>query len=700
MPCIIGVDTGGTFTDVVVIEQDGRTISAKAATTPADLAVGVVNAVKLAAAQLDLSLEQLLGQASSFRLSGTTVTNVLITRQGAAAGLITTAGFEDTLHIGRASSTWAGVSEEEVRHVYRRTKPEPLVPKRLVRGIAERIDSSGRVVVPLRRSEIVTAARELVEGGARSLAVAFLWSIRNPAHELEAADIIRVEHPDVSLHLSHAVAPALGESERFATTAIDALAGPVMKRFLTGVRSTLEAAGFEGELIVAQADGGAVYAEETQPVSTLQSGPAAGVIASRNEGRTIGMSNIVTADVGGTSFDVAVVADGAWQYAREPVAERFFLSVPMIEVESVGAGGGSIAWVDELDVLHVGPRSAGAQPGPACYGQGGTEATVTDAALVLGYVNPQYFLGGRVKLVPEAAERAIGELGDALGLSLFETAAGIFEIANSHMAGLVTARVLSRGYDPRDFVVFAYGGAGGMHGAFYAEEASIPEVVVPALAGTFSALGVATAPLLHTRLRHDFFRIPMSDNRFRENFRALEEEVVARLERDGVSEADRAITYTLEMRYGAQVHTVQLDITRDAYLEADFDRIGLEFDLSYDKLYGQGSGYADAGRFVTGFIVKGYGQLPVPDRRPATHHAHDPSAAHAGTRPAFFGESLHETAIYRYDDLRAGNEIEGPAVIEAAGTTIVVPPSRRASVDPYLNVRIQTGATNGGVSVA
>lgn len=697
MSCIIGVDTGGTFTDVVVLQQDGGTISAKAATTPADLAVGVVNAVSVAAAQLNLSTEELLGATSIFRLSGTTVTNVLLTRQGAAAGLVTTAGFEDTLHVGRASSTWAGVSEEEVRHVYRRTKPEPLIPKRLVRGVAERIDASGCVVVPLSRMEISTAAAELVAAGAKSLAIAFLWSIRNPAHELEAAEIIRAAHPAISLHLSHDVAPALGESERFATTAVDALAGPVMKRFLSSVRSKLETYGFGGELIVAQADGGAVYAEETRPVSTLHSGPAAGVIASRNEGRAIGKDNIVTADVGGTSFDVAIVTDGSWLYARDPVAERFFLSVPMIEVESVGAGGGSVAWLDELDMLHVGPRSAGAQPGPACYGQGGTEATVTDAALVLGYVNPENFLGGRVKLDAKAAEDAVNELAEPLGLSLLETAAGIFAIANSHMAGLVTARVLSRGYDPRDFVVFAYGGAGGMHGAFYATEASIPEVVVPALAGTFSALGVATAPLLHTRRRHDFSPIPMPAGRFRENFQLLEQDVIRRLERDGVPEVDRTITYTLELRYGAQVHTVQLDIDRATYLGADFDRIGLDFDAAYDKLYGRGSGYAEAGRFVTGFIVKGYGQLPLPDRFPASHHTTDPSQAHAGTRRAYFDDSVRQVNIYRYEDLRAGNEIEGPAIIEAAGTTIVVPPSLRASMDPYLNVRIRTGSTNGGV---
>jgi N-methylhydantoinase A len=695
MSCIIGVDTGGTFTDVVVIEEDGTTTSAKSATTPDDLAAGVVNAVTEAARQRRLSLRDLLARTKIFRLSGTTVTNVLITRQGAAAAMITTAGFEDTLHIGRATSTWAGLAEEEVRNVYRRTKPTPLVPKALVRGLDERVDSSGNVLVALQPEQVATATDELVALGAKSIAVGFVWSIRNPHHELEVARIIGAAHPGVSVHLSHQIAPTLGEYERFTTTAIDALVGPVMERFLGGVRSTLEREGFTGELIVAQADGGAVYAEETRPVSTLQSGPAAGVMASRNEGLRIGTRNIVTADVGGTSFDVAVVPEGAWMYAREPVAERFFLSLPMIEVESVGAGGGSIAWVDELDVLHVGPRSAGAQPGPVCYGNGGTEPTVTDAALVLGYVNPDYFLGGRVQLAQAKAEAAIEALGERIGLSGIRTAAGIFEIANAHMAGLVTRRVVSRGFDPRDFVVFAFGGAGGMHGAFYAAEADIAEVVVPSLAGTFSALGVTTAPLLHTVLKADFAPIPMAADRFRSNFEELEAQVGAMLDRDGIAKEDRTIAYTVEMRYGVQVHTVQLPVPKEVWETANFAYVEREFDALYDKLFGKGSGYAAAGRFITSFKVEGYGRLPIPERAAAAGAATSVHEARVGSREAYFEGAFVETSLYRFDDATVTGTIEGPAIVEAPETTIVIPPGCSAVVDEYLNVRISTAKRNG-----
>ncbi|MEA2330767.1 MAG: N-methylhydantoinase [Thermoleophilaceae bacterium] len=692
MSSIIGVDTGGTFTDVVVLQDDGTTVSAKAATTGDDLEVGILAAITEAGRKLALGADELLGQTEIFRLSGTTVTNVVLTGQGVATGLLTTVGFEDTLHIGRGKSAWAGGTEEEVRRAYRRLKPAPLVPKPLVRGIAERVDSTGSVVVPLSHEQLAGAADELVDAGAKSLAVCFVWSVRNSGHELEARDIIAKRHPDVSVHLSHAVAPSAGEYERFTTTVVDALAGPVMDRLLRRLRTTLGDHGFDGELLVAQADGGAAYAEETRPVSTLQSGPAAGVIASRNEGRSIGKQNVVTADVGGTSFDVAVVADGEWLYSREPTVGKLSLSLPMIEVESVGAGGGSIAWVDELDVLHVGPHSAGANPGPVCYGLGGTEPTVTDAALVLGYLNPEYFLGGRVELAASAAEEAVTKLGEPLGLTATETAAGIFAIANAHMAGLITRRVVSRGYDPRDFVVFAYGGAGGMHGAFYAAETDIPEVVIPALAGTFSALGVTTAPLLHTARRHDFAPIPMDADRFVENFRELQGEVVAMLERDGVPEKDRTLVYALDMRYGVQVHTVRLVISPETCFAADFETIREEFDATYEKLYGKGSGYGDAGRFATAFIVEGYGRLAIPSRAPSTGEAKDPSPAFAETRDLFFDGSFVKGSIYRYGALRAGNEIPGPAVIEAPETTIVVPPDRLAWVDPYLNVRIGTAA--------
>ena len=437
-----------------------------------------------------------------------------------------------------------------------------------------------------------------------------MWSVQNPVHELAIQEVVEQLYPELSIHLSHAVAPYVGEYERCTTTVIDAYVAPLMNRFLRGFDRRLRDEGFGGQIVVAQADGGSVDAESTKPVATLHSGPAAGVIASQREGSLLGYDNVITTDVGGTSFDVAVVRDGRWVHAREPIVGKFNLALPMIEVESVGAGGGSIAWVDEVGGLHVGPRSAGAVPGPACYGLGGTEPTVTDAAVVLGYINPDYFLGGHMTISAEAATDAVARLGEQLNMDTVTAAEGVFRVVNAHMADLLTRRVVARGHDPRDFVLFAYGGAGGMHCAFYGAEAGVREVIVPAHSGTFSAVGVATAPILHNRRTNDFAPMPMDPERFNANFRQLRKEIVAELDQDAVDQ--REIVYALEMRYGDQVHTVRLEISEAEYDADGLEDVSTQFDREYESLYGRGSGYKEAGRFVTGFTVDGYGSSRSP----------------------------------------------------------------------------------------
>jgi N-methylhydantoinase A len=691
MAFVIGVDTGGTFTDVIVIDQNGDRTSGKAPTTPHDLAQGVMDATESAANELGMTRVELLAQTSVFRFSGTTVTNALITRGGVSTGMLTTSGFEDTLHIGRAMSGWAGSTEEETRFAFRQTKPAPLVPKHLIRGVVERTDWSGAEVVPLDEAGVRASVAELVDAGVQSIAVCFLWAVQNGAHEDRVAELIRGSHPDISVHCSHKIASSLGEYERFVTTAIDAYVGPVMERFLERLQQLLGESGFAGQLVVAQGSGGGMYADEIRPVYTLHSGPAAGVIASKDEAELIGYENVITTDVGGTSFDVGMVADGEWIYSREPVSDQFNLALPLIEVDAIGAGGGSIAWVDATGVMHVGPASAGAVPGPVCYGRGGTRPTVTDVDLMLGYLDPDYFLGGKVRLDREAAEAAIAELGDELGMSAIETAAGIFQIANSHMADLLRRRVVARGYDPRDFVVYAYGGAGGIHCAFYGEDSGVREVVVPELAGTFSALGVTTAPLLHTARRLEFAPMPMSGEQFNAMFAPLEDEVVSRLERDGVPEDKREIVYALEMRYGIQVHTVRLTLSPMTYTDEDVADVCDLFDATYERLYGTGSGYSDAGRFMVACVVDGFGSMRPPARGELDDAGEDASAALMGTRQAYFNGEFVETNIYRHDQLQTGNVIQAPAVVEAKQATIVVPPDRRAWMDEYSNIRIVTG---------
>jgi len=693
MSYVIGVDTGGTFTDVAAIDDTGHVATSKAPTTPGRLMDGVWNSLQVLAARLTLSTDELLQQTRVFRFSGTTAINGLLTRGGVKTGLLCTRGFEDTLFIGRALSAWAGLTEEQTRHAYRQQKGTPLVPKKLVRGINERVDWSGKEVVPLDMQDLEQAIHSLVQEGAQAITVCFLWSIRNPDHELRAKEAALRLYPTLYTSTSHEISTSLGEYERFTSAVINAYVGPLIAQSLSSLEELLRQHGFTGQILVAQSDGGCLYASESRPVYTLQSGPAAGVIASKLEGDLLGYKNIISTDVGGTSFDVGLVVDGNWIRSTEPVVDKFHLSFPMIEVESIGAGGGSIAWIDEGGALNIGPQSAGATPGPVAYGQGGTEPTVTDAGIVLGYLNPDYFLGGKMQLHTDLAQQAIGHLGEKLGLDPIKTAAGIFDIANAKMSALVAQRVIARGYDLRDFVLFAYGGGGAMHGAFYAAELNARQVVVPSLAGGYSALGVASAPLLHTARVNEFAAMPMSADSFNSHLRTLEADVRKRLDGDEVPEEDREIVYSVEMRYGLQMHTVRLTIPRKMYTQGDVENVSVLFDQRYEQLYGKGSGYSEAGRFLTSFVVDGYGTLKGPERAADEAKHEDASQALVGTRDAFFNGAMQKTSIYRHDLLKPGNMLNAPAIVETRETTIVIPPGHKAWLDQYLNVHIEIPST-------
>ncbi len=689
MSYVIGVDTGGTFTDVAALDGAGRVVTAKAATTPENLLDGIQAGLESLAGALGQTTADLLSDTGVFRFSGTTAVNALLTRGGARTGLITTKGFEDTVAIARAMPGWAGLSEQQLRHAYRQRKPAPLVAKSLTRGVAERIDWSGDVVVELQEAELLDAADQLVAAGAEAIAVCFLWSVRNGTHEQRVRELISARHPGVFIAISHEVSTALGEYERFVSTVINAYVGPLLVRTIARLEERLRDQGFAGDVLVSQSDGGCLYTDETRPVYTLQSGPAAGVIAAQQEGRLLGYDNIISADVGGTSFDVGLVVDGTWVRATEPVVAQFHLSFPMVEIESIGAGGGSIAWVDDGGALNVGPQSAGARPGPAAYGLGGTQPTVTDADILLGFLNPGYFLGGRMRLDRALAERAVAGVADQLGLSVGAAAAGIFEISIAQKAALLNRRVLARGYDPRDFVLFAYGGAGATHSAFYAAELGVREVVVPALAGAFSAMGVATAPLLHQARLNDFAAMPMDADRFTENFQRLATEVQRRLDRNRVADEDRDLVYSVEMRYGLQMHTVRLEVPRQDYAAGDVAAVCDAFDRQYERLYGKGSGFSDAGRFLTSFTVDGYGMPRLPERARAGDNAdRDAGAALVGHREVYLGGTYVPASVYRHELLTPGMRLTSPAIVEAPQTTMVVPPAHSAWIDPYLNVHI------------
>ena len=464
MPRMIGIDTGGTFTDCVVLNEDGQFTFGKAPTTPSDFSSGTIDSLRVVASGLNMTLEELLKDTILFSYGTTVATNTIINRSGAKTGLITTRGFEDTILIMRAIGRIAGLSEEEIMYMARTYKPDPLVPKPLIKGVRERVDYKGKVVIPLNINEVERVVDELVQRGVEAIAVVLMWSQANPIHERAVGTLISHRYPEIYLSLSSDLVPLIGEYERTATTVINAYLGPVIHQYLSSLGEKLKSYGLRVPSLVMQSYGGSLPAEGTvkRPVGLLSSGPVAGVIGSRYLAELLGYQNIITTDVGGTSFDVGLIYNGVIEMEKRPTISQYSLLIPMVDVKSIGAAGGSMARVEPATgLLKVGPKSAGADPGPVCYDKGGTEPTTTDADLILGYLNPDYFLGGRIPLKKEKAYEAIKtKIADPLGMDVIDAAAGVYAITNSQMSDLIRSISVGRGYDPRTCVLFSYGGAG------------------------------------------------------------------------------------------------------------------------------------------------------------------------------------------------------------------------------------------------
>ena len=497
----LGIDIGGTFTDLVLMDDDGNISTSKAPTTPGELEKGVFDAVAVVADAQGLTPEALLGRVAAFGHGTTQATNALIERTGAVTGLITTRGFGDTLALQRLMGFTAGVPVEHLGWYSRRRYPDPIVPRRLVREVRERVDQAGRVLVALDEDGTRIAVRELLERGVLTFAVTLLWSFRNPAHERRIGEIIREMAPGAYVSLSCEVSPIIGEYERTATTVLNSYLAPKVADYLDRIENLLRDRGFRGKFNVLNSAGGVIPAREAarKPVLLVASGPAGGVMGSLQLAQEIGHHNVITTDMGGTSFDVALVVDGKPLVSGTHEAGGFHLNTPIIDIRAIGAGGGSIARV-EANLLRVGPDSAGAVPGPVCYGRGGRLATVTDADLVLGILSPDNFLGGRMKLDRAAATEAIrAQIAEPLGMSVEAAAAGIRRVVDGHMADTLREVTIGRGHDPRDFVLLAYGGAGPAHCAGYGTELGVPRILDSV--HQHGAFGLRRARLRHPALR-------------------------------------------------------------------------------------------------------------------------------------------------------------------------------------------------------
>jgi N-methylhydantoinase A len=696
----VGTDIGGTFTDAVVVEEGGGRRVFKAPTTPRDRSEGVLDVLALAAGAYGLELSEFVRQIAYFGHGTTTATNALIERRGVRTGLITTLGFGDTLLLQRTMGSWAGMGDA-FTHFSARQNPTPLIPRQLIQEVPERVDYKGAVLVPLDEAAARAAIRALLDAGVEALAVCFLWSFVNPAHERRVGELLREEGGEaVFCSLSHELVAVLGEYERTATVAVNAYLGPTIRDYVARLQERLAEHGFAGTFSIMDSGGGVMPAAEAaeRPVRLLNSGPAGGVLASAALAQTLGYPNVITTDMGGTSFDVGLIVDGQPLVASVTELAKYHLVQPVIAVKAIGAGGGSIARVDD-GYLFVGPESAGADPGPACYGRGGTEPTITDADVVLGLLDPDFFLGGQMPLRRDLAEAAIRtRVAEPLGLSVVAAAAGIREIADHQMADLLRNVTIQQGHDPRAFVLFAYGGAGPTHCHRYAADLGVRAILVPAAATGWSAYGAVTSDRHYSCSLTDLLRAPagfrvasetIPAERIAASFARLEAEARAALGDTGTPVSARRF---LALRYRRQVHEVEVEVPGGPLDAAGVDALVDRFERKYEALYGQGTGLRAAGIEVSTFRVEA--TAPVPRPRLEALPAGTTADARVGTRAVYGRDGgAREVAVYRGERLGAGSRVAGPAIVEHPGTTIVLEAGQCAEVDQYGNTVITGGGS-------
>jgi N-methylhydantoinase A len=696
---IIGIDTGGTFTDAVVMSEAGQVWTAKASTTPDDFSRGVMDALTEAAKTVGVERKELLNRTALFKHGSTVATNALITHSGVKVGFITTKGFEDTTEIMRAIGRVDGLSEDDIRHVTWVTKPEPIVPRELIIGVRERVDYRGEVVVPVNREDVMDAIRRLIQNErVEAIAVSLLHAWANPKHEEEIRSLAVEADPSRKVYWSFgsALSQVAGEYARANTAILNSYLGPTVERYLKGLEEKLRDGGLKEPLLVMQGNGGVAHREQVSAIANLQSGPAGGMIASAHVARLLKHKNVITTDMGGTSFDVGLITESYWRYAPEPIVERFRVLQPIIDIESIGAGGGTIARVEpETGRLLVGPKSAGASPGPVCYDAGGEEATVTDADLVLGVIDPNYFLGGRKILNKEKAIKAVDEkIARPLKLKTHEAAAGVVEIVNSKMADLIRRQVVRTGYLPEEFVIYAFGGAGPVHAAGFAADLGVKEIYIFATSPVFSAFGAAAADVIRTRVMTCQYILPADPRAVNERLAAIEAEMKEIMKGEGFSAGETEFRRFFTIRYRRQTAGVELPVLWDRFNTERMKEIVKLFEKKYEELYGTGAGYTKAGIEISSIRVDAVGRVAKPRLKPQRGKSASAAAAKKGRRKVYFTRPERrfiDTDVYDYMRLAPGARLKGPAVVELPFTTALVPPGFQVTVDPYLNLVMKVG---------
>ena len=694
---IIGVDTGGTFTDVVVLSNAGEVWTAKASTTPDDFSRGVMDAVDEAARTAGIETAKLLGNTTLLKHGSTVATNALITRSGVKVGFITTKGFEDTTEIMRAIGRVDGLSADEIKHVTWITKPEPFVQRELVIGVRERMDYQGNEIVPLNRADVMEAIRRLIEEDkVEAIAVSLMHAWANPKHEEEIRALTAEadSHRKVYWSFGSSISQVAGEYARANTAILNSYLGPTVERYLKGLETKLQSGGLKGPLLIMQGNGGVAHREHVSAIANLQSGPAGGMIASAYVAGLLKHQNVITTDMGGTSFDVGLITEGYWRYAQEPIVERFRMLQPIIDIESIGAGGGTIALVEpETGRLLVGPRSAGASPGPVCYDAGGEQVTVTDADLALGIIDPDYFLGGRKHLNKEKSLKAIEEnIARPLKLKVHEAAAGIYDIVNAKMSDLIRRQVVRTGYLPEEFVIYAFGGAGPVHASGFAAELGIKQIYIFATSPVFSAFGAAAADVIRTRVMSCQYILPADPAVVNQRLDAIESEMKTAMTGEGFKPNQVEFRRFFTIRYRRQTAGVEMPVSWDRFNAKRMTEMQSAFEKKYEELYGVGAGYTKAGIEISEIRVDAVGKVAKPRLSTSRKRKSDLKAARKGKRQVFFtrpDRKFIDTPVYDYERLGVGAVVKGPAVIELPFTTTLVPPDHKVTVDPFMNLVMQ-----------
>ncbi|MCK4273652.1 MAG: hydantoinase/oxoprolinase family protein [Dehalococcoidales bacterium] len=705
MKVSLDVDIGGTFTDLF-LSYDGKTVFAKTPTTGYNLSVGFMRVVKDAAALLGISVNELLGSTEVVRYSTTIAMNTLLQRTGPKLALITTEGFEDIVPIGKGASWSDQLTFREIRNLARIVKPEPIISREMTVGVKERVNSRGEIVRTLDEEDFLEKLQYLVDRGARGFVVSLLFSYANPTHERRIAEIIRREYPDFYLGampvvLSSEVTPKQNEYTRTVTTILNSYLHYSMWEQISGTGDELRNSGYDKTIMMVHNSGGMAEVFRTAAIQTFNGGPVAGLIGGANVGKILGYDNIVVSDMGGTSFDLGLVVAGSSRfYQYHPLIDRWWVDMTVLETRSIGAGGGSIAWLNPVmgNRLEVGPQGAGSMPGPASYNLGGTDPTVTDADIVLGYINPDYYHGGRMKLDKGRAGAAVmDKVARPLGIEVEEAALLIKKIVDANMGDTIAKETFLRGFKPNDFILFAFGGAGPTHCCSYGPYAGINKIAVFPFSPVFCAFGSSTMDILH--LYEQSLRLPLlapgtmkpfeDYDIFNNTVKSLQEKAIKDITNEGFPVESIKFGLEIEAKYGGQLNILRF-MSPILYInsEADIAEVYKAFEDEYCRVYNRISAYPQGGVDVLNLILRATVDHPKPELPTYPRAKETPdSEALKSKRDAFWVEygEFRPTPVYDARALKNGNIINGAAIIEAEDTTIVLPPMLKLSVDKYHN---------------